>query len=212
MSTKNRFKDPDLHTPAHDAIMLWLEENAREIMFRHFEMDKLIDEARQKVEAFRKSNSLTEEKSPDFDAAMSSSIDSLDVLVKWEVPVSFHGGQRYIDMLIEGTLALPLSGMDPVEKNIEVEPVNRWDSGKRKVIEYEIYLGRYLNKFKIACEVKSTIRSVGELIRQLRQYESPDVLVAVVSPDDRFRDVIESQGFIFIKAPKPDVGPQGALI
>lgn len=212
MSTKNRFKDPDLHTPAHDAIMLWLQDNAREIMFRHFEMDKLIDEARQKVEAFRKSNSLTEEKSPDFDAAMNCSIDSLGVLVKWEVPVSFHGGQRYIDMQIKAVLNVPTVEMGGSYKEISKKIEGVWRSDTVFVSDGKSYFRSRSHKFNLSCEVKSTIGSIGELIRQLRQYESPGALVAVVSPDDRFRDVIESQGFIFIKAPKPDVGPQGALI
>lgn len=212
MSTKNRFKDPDLHTPMHDAIMLWLQDNAREIMFRHFEMDKIIDDARQKVEVFRKLNSLTEEKSPDFDAAMSCSIDSLDVFVKWEVPVSFHGGQRYIDMQIKTVLHVPTADMGGRYQEISKKIGGVWRTDTVFASDGKSYLRSQSHKFNLSCEVKSTIGSVGELIRQLRQYESPGVLVAVVSPDDRFRDVIESQGFIFIKAPKPEVGPQGALI
>jgi len=212
MTTKNRFKDTDLHTPAHDAIMLWLQDNAREIMFRHFEMDKLIEKARQEVETFMKSNSLPEEKSPDFDAAMMGGSDSLNVSVKWEVPVPFHGGQRYIDMQIRTVLHVPTANMGGSYKEILKKIGGEWKLDRVFASNGKSYLGSESYEFNLSCEVKSTIGSIGELIRQLRQYESAKAPVAVVSPDDRFRDVIESQGFIFIKAPKPDVGPQGALI
>ena len=52
----------------------------------------------------------------------------------------------------------------------------------------------------VGFEVKTAIRSYGELLRQLRTYERFfDGKIAVVSPDDRFREAILEQGFHFIK-------------
>lgn len=144
---KAPFQDPDLHTPAHDAIMVWLEENAAEVIKRHCDLVR-----------------------PE---------GVSDVVTTWEKPVSYAGCVRYIDMVIDANI------------------------------------GR-VSDFTLLCEVKPVIRSIGELIRQLRQYEPRStyggmIRVAVVSPDDRFRAIIEKQGFIFIKAPQPEYGPQGGL-
>ncbi len=53
-------------------------------------------------------------------------------------------------------------------------------------------------------EVKSRIRSIGEVIRQIRAYET--VLgagrCAVVCPDDRFAETIRAQRIAFVKAPR----------
>lgn len=56
-------------------------------------------------------------------------------------------------------------------------------------------------------EVKTAIRSVGELVRQLRTVGSN----VVVCPDDRFAGVLRDQGFFFIKAPVQS-GCSGRLI
>jgi hypothetical protein len=146
---KAPFQDPDLHTPAHDAIMMWLEENAADVVEPHC---RFLQRAGGEV--------------------------SVEVVTIWEKPVIYAGGVRYIDMVIEANVG-----------------------------------GR---EFRLLCEVKPVIRSIGELIRQLRQYEPRSshggtVCVAIVSPDDRFRAIIEKQGFIFIKAPQPEYGPQGGL-
>jgi hypothetical protein len=147
---KAPFQDPDLHTPAHDAIMMWLEENAEAVIRPHCVV----------VAGYKDG-------------------DAINIETTWEKPVGYRGGVRYVDMMIKATIT-----------------------------------GSYFPVI-LLCEVKPVIRSVGELIRQLRQYEpsrgNGTVRVAVVSPDDRFRAIIEKQGFIFIKAPQPEYGPQGGL-
>jgi hypothetical protein len=151
--SKPRFDDPDLHTPEHDAIMCWLDENAHEAL----------------VAAF-------------------GDLAGLGVRsTTWEEPFKFSGGTRFIDMVIRG----------------------RWVFG---FVGMEGYV-------ELACEVKPSIRSVGELVRQLRQYGGQGEKyggqqrrrVAVVCPDDRAREIIESQGFLFIKAPQPDCRSKGGL-
>jgi hypothetical protein len=52
-------------------------------------------------------------------------------------------------------------------------------------------------------EIKPSIPSVGELIRQIRMYQQykPGKYI-VVSPDDRFASVLSGQGIEFLKAPR----------
>jgi hypothetical protein len=60
---------------------------------------------------------------------------------------------------------------------------------------------RYDKPYKLLFEIKPTIRSLGELMRQVNVYRScePESHFLVVSPDDRFRKQIESQGVRFVK-------------
>ena len=51
-------------------------------------------------------------------------------------------------------------------------------------------------------EVKATLPSAGELIRQIRMYqEYVQGEWVVISPDDRHRRILESQGIQFYQAP-----------
>jgi len=51
-------------------------------------------------------------------------------------------------------------------------------------------------------EVKSSIPSLGEVIRQIRMYETYSRgAYVIVSPDDRFADALRAQGIEFYKCP-----------
>lgn len=214
MSRKQDFIDPDLKTPAHDAIMIWLHENAAAVVDQVFGVSGMVDAARAAVLAALASDEMqpvahkaTEVMAPRM----------IDVDCVWEHPVSHNGGQRYIDLLITATAHLPGAEVNDEQRRIP-RPGAKFGECDTVVCRVP-WLGFRSSRFALACEVKPVIRSVGELIRQLRQYESWNrpggrghSRVAVVSPDDRFRSIIESQGFVFIKAPTPDIGPQRSLI
>lgn len=61
-------------------------------------------------------------------------------------------------------------------------------------------------------EVKTTIPSVGELLRQIRMYKVhlPGRYM-IISPDDRFRDQIQAQGLYFVKYLGPNHEPKFEL-
>ena len=62
------------------------------------------------------------------------------------------------------------------------------------------------NTEKVLFEVKSAIRSLGELLRELRFYKqhAGDTKIVVVCHDDTFAHIIKEQGFFFHKCPKWD--------
>ena len=68
----------------------------------------------------------------------------------------------------------------------------------------------YHGQWNLGIEAKTHITSCGELIRQLRLYESKMGLGArlgrmvVVSPDDQYAGLLRQQGFGFIKYPDAD--------
>jgi len=61
----------------------------------------------------------------------------------------------------------------------------------------------YHEDLEIAFEVKSRIKNIGEVIRQINQYRTFSRFNSfyIVSPDDRFVDILSSQGIGFIKCP-----------
>lgn len=53
----------------------------------------------------------------------------------------------------------------------------------------------------VAVEIKTSIPSLGELIRQIRMYQQylKKIPFVIISPDDRFQSALESQGIKFYK-------------
>jgi len=213
MSRKQDFTDPNLKTPAHDAIMIWLHENAASVVDQVFGIQAMIERA---------NNAVLDAMALDGMAPVAGKVQELlapheiSANCVWEHPVKFSGRDCYIDMLIDVVARFPYAELN--EREELVTPSDATYSWQKTLVTKRepVAILRPV-EFRLACEVKPVIRSVGELIRQLRQYESYhkpiiDSLVAVVSPDDRFKAIIESQGFAFIKAPIPDIGPQRGLI
>lgn len=103
--------------------------------------------------------------------------------VKWEVPVRGSNGYTlgFIDMVIRGKW-LRMRTEEEIKGNT-----------------YENYDPRepYWEGISVAVEVKTTIPNVGALLRQINLYNTRSFVV--VSPDDRFADVLRSQGVAFYK-------------
>ena len=106
------------------------------------------------------------------------------VIVDWEVPVQVGRNDftvGFIDMVARGSARLK----EPED--------NQTHYGIQAVIE-----------------VKTSIPSVGELLRQINhirtnaRYYEP--VYVVVCPDARFKEIIESQGYYFVKVPPEVVG------
>jgi len=67
---------------------------------------------------------------------------------------------------------------------------------------YAKWIAYWADFQSFAFEAKTTIRSLGELIRQLKAYRAYSKLpVYAVSPDSRFANEISDEGFGFIKYP-----------
>lgn len=65
----------------------------------------------------------------------------------------------------------------------------------------------YETKNKVFIEVKTEIPSLGELIRQMRAYQSYEgtfTYYLIVSPDDRHKKILNEQGFLFYKYKNPN--------
>ena len=213
------FADPDLKTPKHDAIMMWLDAEMGNILAGivsepewriepSFTYSRQLDEREQRAEAHREALALRLQIISEVGAPEKP---ELFIRKIWEDPiqeVTFYNGRRkaytigFCDMMV-------LWRQPFIECLFDVEP-KFVDGLWRPVWSYKGSRIRKpdhsLESDTAYFEVKPSIPSAGELIRQLRMYQAytGNAKWFVVSPDDRFRSIVESQGFGFIQVP-PEV-------
>ena len=227
LQQKMGFVDVDLRTPQHDAIMVWLDQELGNIMrkkhgreWNQSEIDRATGIMRSWIDNAKKRTQQDLNEHLAFEAlpesAKRAKIDRsrytderkqwlLDALAEaerytpgdiparklwlaskvWEYPISSRKDYivGFIDMKVIVGYEVELTVTENRDRRILL-PV--WDTNEAT----ETYL----------FEVKPTIPSVGELIRQVRLYQEYERgHYVVVSPDDRFASIIESQGIEFLK-------------
>lgn len=199
------FQDPDLSTPEHDAIMLWLDTNIKQVVHGLYpdiplewtktQLDVAEQDMFSAVAQFRKEiekmNAYYKEPAEKELSEWSVTAAPVSMRIRskvWEHPImSKQYTVAFIDMLVSvetGSLAVTKGQWDSYNQRLP-----RWRDG---------------GDMSLAFEVKPTIPSVGELIRQIRHqgtYVCPGTKFVVVSPDDRFVDILKNQGIKFIKVP-----------
>jgi len=149
---RHGFQDPELSTPLHDEIVMWLNDCV-DMLFReclvHVYYDDIWDDCNTQDDYIKKLEEI--------------STDCVSVK-KWEVPIYSDSTKRFCIGFIDF-------------------------AAYYKEISTSLYF-----------EVKTEIKSVGELFRQLSTYRDKiDGFLFVVCPDDRFENVIHAQGYGFIK-------------
>lgn len=83
-------------------------------------------------------------------------------------------------------------------------PIVKGDGRYKSIVGYIDLLSWVKGYGNIAFEVKSQIKNVGEVIRQIRQYQvfaPTSCKFVIVCPDDKFQKIIESQGIGFLRCP-----------
>lgn len=228
LQQKFGFQDNDLSTPAHDALMVWLDQNVAEYVLAQFSTtwqpkeimeigEMMLGRVKNEVIPSRHNSivlsrlnleRVQKNGTSKFDQALNSSDKYMVELEKAQQSL-----QEAVDW----------RPTEPPNKTIEII---------EKVWESPILSGKYMVGFadmkvlvsvdylsfkfdfgfpewdvrsqvrNFLFEVKPTIPSVGELIRQIRMYqEYQGGKYVVVSPDDRFVSVLADQGIKFLKAP-----------
>ena len=210
------FQDHELTTPRHDEIMLWLDAEADRIV-AEIEAEPCLglwkdslDEAKSQwalsvgeriqelktvvmgttPEEVMRKRELCSKKEAELVSLKANppgicEFPGLKVKRTWELPImsgSFMVG--FVDMVFDVFAPLALVNNTGLKAH--------WlPSGS---------LGR-VGRF--AFEVKPSISSLGEVIRQIRMYQQylPGVSFSIVCPDDRFKPALESQGIGFLLCP-----------
>lgn len=188
--------DPDLATPGHDAILI---ELAR--IWPEFLKSKLGDGDTEN-DAELICSTVDKVRLPK-NARTPADIGQLT----WEYPIVTGGGRPRAFLDLAGTYSVPKLIREPLYRTTSAfsgyELREKVDRDTQLIWTRETYF--------VGIEAKTEIRSAGELLRQLQTYgvmlrqhqasSQSTVYLFVVSPDDRFRDVIESQRFNFVKFP-----------
>lgn len=234
MVTKNRastlqqqfgFLDADLKTPAHDAIMVWLDREVERLAAAYFgppvaptpeAVKKLKDEARLYERNHRPYRPI---KAPSLPLLPQQNAPG-DVVRPPYVPFSQEpepsdwpglGDPPELPtewMKIDRTWEYPIKTVSGfvvgfVDMRVLVSyPHLAWEP-ENGVIHW--VWKWYPAIGQLLYEVKSAITSVGETIRQIRLYQTAQQGdYFIVSPDARFASVLEGQGIHFVQVP-PDV-------
>ena len=99
-------------------------------------------------------------------------------------------------------------GMTLAHKRWE-HPITKGTGNYKTIVGYVDFAALYEREgdfnLEVFFEVKSYIKSCGELIRQIRQYQEyalPEPRFVVVSPDVRFEDILRDQGIDFWAYPE----------
>lgn len=212
MAERMGFVDGDLTTPGHDALMIWLDGYVETFLRERYALrdwtDEEITAARAKADAMvqeARENASDKARSFAREIQMQPLGDPpgpVRIIEKtWEKPLMDRKfAVSFVDLFVEAT----------VMRGLTVARVHDMDSGLRYVVNDD-YCGRpkwhgsdLWERVRFAFEVKTAIPSAGELIRQIRlQQEHAPIgsRFVVVSPDDRFRSVIEGQRIGFLKPP-----------
>ncbi len=198
------FRDDELSTPRHDEIMLWLDSMAGELFpYKPREWD---DEEIMKLRCNALANLVRHEPQMEKDDAAAS------VRMKrlMEDPPKYP---QHVSGSIKTTWECPVTSDNKfivgfVDMTVTVHRVLlSWQLRNSSTRSYEWSI--YPETENHLIEVKPEIKSLGEVIRQVRTYQvHASGKFYVCCPDDRFESALKSQGIGFIKAelsrtPKP---------
>jgi hypothetical protein len=206
------FKDDDLKQKSHDDIMLWVHNNAYSVL-KHLMVRtgvlKSIDAAwaenrsllQETLEKYGKISVCNAELrgtplSWEVESGTWNYLESVpqerpSIRIdskKWEHPIKAKGGFMigFVDLVI--TYRYPFIGGTKFRAT---------DNDGGGWIQYR--------RRKLACEIKTTLPTAGELIRQIRMYQehsNDDTAWMVICPDDRHASILEAQGIYFYKSPQ----------
>ncbi len=194
MAQKFGFMDPELTTPEHDAIMLWLDRTVTEAFAQKTygnHPDHKWKWGDDDNESVGKILQLIKKGEVVIDPTVSVQTITSKV---WECPIvdrTYTIG--FADMKV--VYAECILFAEPIIKNLgeATSPIRVTESSPNYTYTHKT---RYF-------EVKPTIPSLGEVIRQIRMYQTYTAGAEwwVVSPDARFKDQLESQGIKFLVVP-----------
>ncbi len=226
------FRDDELKTPKHDEIMLWLDANIQIVMDElhgpigdwdvkevSFIQKEYLERASGMANKFKQQGEWASEEVKKNSASYAASrIKSctegqlrwsswaglgtpdrarrLQVLRKtWERPVTTGRDNNYVVGFIDLQVVTIHGVRLNVAADLDYEGVFKADPEWRETTDTETW----------NLEVKSSIPSLGELIRQIsfyRQYVEAAHWV-VVCPDTRFREPLMSQGILLVQYSNP---------
>lgn len=205
LQQKLGFFDEDLKKPKHDDMMLWLDENIEDIVNTYcnpFSNQKRLQYfLNEKKELFNKFN----QKGKNIDTSFLDKPVEVPRITriskKWEYAIenqNFRGHNviGFVDFYASFNYPVPTIpgiGYTHSERNNEIIDIRVPDD---LIIDFDAFRGEML------IEVKTEIKSLGELMRQINLYKSyRKGRYFVLCPDATHQKLLESQGVEFILFP-----------
>ena len=217
------FLDDDLKTSSHDAIMEWLDANSRELTQKilkwEAEWNKDFVQNNHKKAEIAVKNQIAEWLASDFERDKEyvdelkswAGLDAppekppLDIQLVWEYTVSTNNKfvVGFIDMkLVVHDSSLVFWGVK-YDQYLEKYMLESHLRSKKPYFLPSWHIEPRSKRTALYFEVKSTLPSLGELIRQIRMYqEYVKGDFYVVAPDDKYAEQLVKQGIGFIKYPE----------
>ena len=217
------FFDQDLNSSTHDQIMIWLQDNMERVLndlfyspIEQWEIREMINRTKTRLqenipELIRSNqNKSNFHEYADFIEKLQK-WDGAEILkktwekpriseysVKWEFCVE-RTGRTLSDKFTLGFIDMAVKYSIP---NYKITGIPGNVISQRSLSEYSVpRLVTTSLESNVYFEIKTKIQSVGALLRQINFYKSykPGTYV-IVCPDDRFKDILASQGVGFLKA------------
>lgn len=219
LQMKLGFFDEDFKKPKHDELMIWLDKNKVNILNDIFDsnyFDSLYKNAEREFNIIKNNTmadlkiSYDKEKNEDKQFDYHCLIQEFSKLefkqicpvraerfrtasCTWEVPVKTGYDNKYIVGFIDCVIAFrkPHYCFSPVHSSLQI---NDKDVFKHSVGDVKCNIESW--PCDICVEVKTEIKSVGELIRQIRHYQEyiKDEDFYVLCPNNQYKDILREQG------------------
>lgn len=197
MAQKFGFMDPELTTPEHDAIMLWLDKTVTEAFAQKtygnnpsYEW-KCLDDDREPV------------------AMLWQLLKEGKVVIDPSTPVQTITSKMWEVPILDRSYTIGFADMRVIYADCQLWAqaiLGRLRDSGAHALPFRITEGvpsfEYARKTRYF-EVKPSIPSLGEVIRQVRMYQTYTAGAEwwIVSPDARFKDHLESQSIKFLVVP-----------
>lgn len=177
------FMDDDSKTPKHDEIMLWLDQNLLSVLHTIHGNDWKKETYEWAVNEF-KAKSASYANAPTEMPPLPPKPEIKILAKEWEKPIIENGRPiGFLDMYVEHTISYE---------------IRLSFNGLGTECKWEVFTMPNV----IGFEVKSSISSIGEVIRQIRMYQSYiKIPFFIVCPDSRFETTLVEQKIGFIKYP-----------
>jgi hypothetical protein len=214
--------DPEMKTPGHDRIMVWLHQNIDHcikqiIPHKKHDSDQVFDDA---ARIFSENVARTKPMIAsrlmgiEFPNPKSESLEQMELVkavrYEWEKPVIANNKfiVGYVDMFVEARVfnhwSLDFKN-DEAASMLLRQSKPSIDDVRNIFAWFPVY-----EKTNVYFEVKPKIKSLGDTIRQVQKYKVYDKrgLFALVSPDSRFKEILNHQDIPQIVVPSTITGDQ----
>jgi hypothetical protein len=196
LQQKFGFVDSDLKTPKHDEIMIWLDAKMAEIVAKLEDQQwtqRLIEEVKERYQDFVRQNRVEPPKlgNPPEKPPIH------EISKKWEHPITTGSENKFTVGFVDMAVSYSCPSLSVTGLELKYDDRGRALGFKTTPSWQIIHCGTK----KVFFEVKTSIKSIGELTRQIRMYQvhEKEARFIVVSPDDHAEKVLKSQGIGFLK-------------